>query len=74
MAVMATPAKVLAALPPLTVSVVSLKLLAKSAETKAPAGASVSSRTAVKVAVVLTTVGASLTAVILVARDTVAEL
>ena len=67
MAVMATPAKELPAS-------TSLKLAPNSAETEEPAGAAVSSRTAVKVAVVLTTVGASLTAVILVARDTVAEL
>ena len=74
LAVMATPAKVLAELPPATASVESLKLLAKSAETKAPVGAAVSSLTAVKEAVVVTNVGASLTAVMLVPRDTVAEL
>jgi hypothetical protein len=44
----------------------SLKLLAKSAETKAPVGAAVSSLTAVKEAEVVTNVGASLTAVMLV--------
>ena len=59
MAVMATPAKVLAVLPPVTASAVSLKLPPNRADTEAPEGAAVSSLTAAKLAFSVVATGAS---------------
>ena len=70
LAVIATPVSVLAELPPVIASVESLKLFTKSAETKAPVGAAVSSLTAAKLADPVA-IGASLMAVILVLKATV---
>ena len=59
----ATPAKVLAAEPPLTWSFASLKLPPNRAATDAPGGLALPSFTAVKLALPLSRVGASFTAV-----------
>ena len=72
LALIATPAKVLAELPPVTASLASLKLAPNKLVTDAPAGLAVSSLTGVKVTTSLpaTTVGASLTTVTLVLKVT----
>jgi uncharacterized membrane protein YhaH (DUF805 family) len=73
LAVMTTPAKVLALLPLVTASAVSLKRLENKAEIKAPAGLVVSSATAANVAEPEAT-GASFTAVMLMVLVAVAVL